>query len=109
MSSEAVQASATNIAWSRDVDEIVGTHRYRRDVPRSSESTNPTAASCRRCSDTVDCPTGTAAAISLTVSGVDAAGQQGDHLDPGAVGQGLEPGRVGLGGLPIERLHIIHR
>ena len=43
--------------------------RYRRDVPRSSASTNPTAASCRRCSDTVDCPTGTAAAISLTVSG----------------------------------------
>src|SRR5262249_58217728 len=43
--------------------------RYRRDVPRSSARTNPTAASCRRCSDTVDWPTGTAATISLTVSG----------------------------------------
>ena len=44
--------------------------RYRREVPRSSASTNPTAASWRRCSDTVDWPTGTAATISLTVSGL---------------------------------------
>ena len=44
--------------------------RYRRDVPRSSASTKPTAASCRRCSDTVDCPTDTAATICLTVSGL---------------------------------------
>ena len=43
--------------------------RYSREVPRSSASTNRTAASCRRCSDTVDWPTGTAATISLTVSG----------------------------------------
>jgi len=37
--------------------------RYSREVPRSSDSTNRTAASCRRCSDTVDWPTGTAATI----------------------------------------------
>src|SRR6204780_1149005 len=43
--------------------------RYRRLVPRSSASTNLTAASWRRGSDTVDWPTGTAAGISPTLSG----------------------------------------
>ena len=43
--------------------------RYSRAVPRSSASTNPTAASCFRWADTVDCPTGTAATICPTVIG----------------------------------------
>ena len=43
--------------------------RYSRAVPRSSARTNPTAASCFRWADTVDCPTGTAATICLTVIG----------------------------------------
>ena len=36
-------------------------------------------------------------------------GQQRDDLHPGAVGQRLEPGRVGVGGLPVQRSHVIHR